>query len=52
MSFSRYIPFEGLGGPERTRKFVEGGWLVYCALLPAAARTSADGGATKVVTTL
>ena len=50
MSFSRYIPFEGCGGPERTKSLWEA--LVYCAPLPAAARSVADRGATRVVTTL
>ena len=50
MSFSRYIPFEGCGGPERTKSLW--GVLVYCALLPAVARSAADGGATRVVTTV
>ena len=42
MSFSRYIPFEGCGGPERTES-LWGGWLVYCLLLPAVVRSLADG---------
>ena len=50
MSFSRYIPFEGCGGPERTESLW--GQLVYCLLLPAVVRSVADGGATRVVTTL
>ena len=48
MSFSWYIPFEGCGGPVRTK--IWGGDWFYYVLLPAAARSSADGGATRVVT--
>ena len=50
MSFSRYIPFEGCDGPERTESLWRG--LVYCALLPAVVRSLADEGATRVVTIL
>ena len=48
MSFSWYIPFEGCGGPVRTE--IWGGDWFYCVLLPAVARSLADGGATRVVT--
>ena len=51
MSFSRYIPFEGCGGPERT-KSLWGAAGFYCLLLPAVVRSVADGGATRVVTTI
>ena len=51
MSFSRYIPFEGCGGTERT-KSLWGMAGFYCLLLPAVVRLVADGGATRVVTTL
>ena len=50
MSFSRYIPFGGCGGPER----IESLWGVVgsycCLLLPAVARSAADRGATSMVT--